>query len=156
MEDIAQPIIELSNGLRILYYQAPSKNARANLVFDSAGSMASEMPGLAHFAEHMVFQSALYPHANNEIKAEDYMKKISPWFGATTWQQGMVFSGTILPRSLEEYFNRLTFTLTNPNVNEAQIATERGVIENEILDREFDEKARFHLFGALPVVIDYP
>lgn len=124
-------IIHLKNGLRIVHERMPGLRSAAVGIFVGVGSRF-ESPrenGLAHFIEHMLFKST-EDHSAAELSY--IMDGMGGQINAYTTREHTCFYAKVLDEHLTEAIDLLCEMFFRCAFNEDEVASERGVILEEI------------------------
>lgn len=124
-------IITLENGMRIIYENMPGVRSAAIGIFVNVGSR-NEAPaenGSAHFIEHMLFKRTTKRSA--EQLAFD-MDAIGGQVNAFTTRENTCFYARVLDTHLNTAIDLLTEMFFDCAFDEEELASERGVIIEEI------------------------
>jgi len=122
---------ELANGLSALVIHDPAAIHAAANVSVEAGSAADpkDLPGLAHFTEHMVFLgSRAYPDPNGYT---GFMGKVGGSFNAQTGIDYTNYHFQVPARALPEALDRLGATLSAPLLDPGYVDRERHAVDAE-------------------------
>lgn len=130
--------IELRNGVGLVMITDIPTNAVTISTFLRAGFRFDppKKPGLAHFAEHMVFNGTKsFPTSRSVARA---VEKYGGWHTAFTWVEHQEHT-VHLPRDyFKDGVKLLLETILNSRIDESEIEKERGVISEEILRNKSD------------------
>eukprot|EP00929_Paragymnodinium_shiwhaense_P096456 TRINITY_DN58048_c0_g1_i1.p1 TRINITY_DN58048_c0_g1~~TRINITY_DN58048_c0_g1_i1.p1 ORF type:complete len:1205 (+),score=370.17 TRINITY_DN58048_c0_g1_i1:99-3713(+) len=142
--------VELPNGLAALsIHEAKAKKAAFSVAVD-AGSFDSppELPGLAHFCEHMLFLGTKsYPDPSGFDK---FTGENGGSNNAFTADEHTVYYASVSPKSLEEGLDRFADFLRAPLFTKEYIEKEIQAIDSEHLKNLRDSDRRgFETFAAL-------
>ncbi len=121
---------ELDNGLRIIAEVDPEAHTAAAGFFVATGSRdeRSEVMGVSHFLEHMMFKGTDRRSADDVNREFD---EIGANHNAWTSQEMTAFWAHVLPERLDSALDLLADIL-RPALREEDFNTERGVILEEI------------------------
>ncbi|CAI9149391.1 unnamed protein product, partial [Rangifer tarandus platyrhynchus] len=138
--------LSLSNKMRVLLITDSSCDDAAASIRVAAGSAADppELPGLAHFTEHMLFQgSQRYPHHTDYF---DYIHRHGGSANAYTSRFSTVFSFAITPAFLLPALERMADAFAAPLLNKAQMDKEVHAVHAEYqVDINDDARRAAHL-----------
>jgi predicted Zn-dependent peptidase len=145
----------LSNGLQIIAELNEQAHSVASGFFVKAGSRdeVSEMAGVSHFLEHMVFKGT--PRRDAIAVNRDF-DRVGAKHNAQTSEEDTVYHVTCLPEYLPKSFDVLSDIL-RPSLREEDFETEKKVIIEEIrmyLDNPMSvayEAAKAAHFGPHPL-----
>ncbi len=123
--------LTLPNGLRILMEPMETVRTACFGVWVASGSKdeTRENNGISHFIEHMAFKGTQNRTARQ--LAED-MDAIGGQMNAFTTKEYTCFYAHTLDSHVEEGFSILAEMITAPRFAEADIETEKGVVQEEI------------------------
>ncbi|HUD04685.1 MAG TPA: pitrilysin family protein [Patescibacteria group bacterium] len=128
----------LKNGLSFVSITGLSTKSVTITAFLRAGFRFDppDKPGIAHFAEHMVFNGTQsFPTTEKEALA---IEQYGGWHGAFTWIEHQKHT-VHLPKSyFETGLKLLMETLSSPLIKQSEIAKERKVIKEEIYTNKSD------------------
>lgn len=125
--------IVLSNGAKLILINIPRSYSVTISAFIKAGfhSDPKELPGLAHFVEHMIFKGCdAYP---SSLELAQAVEKHGGWHNAYTgidYQQHTIHMPS---DKLEEGVKVLLSSLSSPLFDESEIENEKNVLNEEIL-----------------------
>lgn len=145
----------LDNGLRVIAEVNDQAHSVASGFFVKAGSRdeATEVAGVSHFLEHMVFKGT--PRRDALAVNRDF-DRVGAKHNAQTSEEDTFYHVTCLPEYLPQAFDVLSDIL-RPNLNEEDFETEKQVIIEEIrmyLDNPMSvayEAAKAAHFGPHPL-----
>ena len=123
--------MELSNGIRlVLVSDAKAEMAGASLdVHVGSYSDPEDLPGLAHFCEHMLFlASKKYP---KEDEYFEFLQSHGGFANAFTASTHTNYFFGVQPASLEEAMDRLAQFFVSPTFDESQVAREVLAVNSE-------------------------
>lgn len=123
--------ITLPNGVRILTEEVPGVRSAALGIWVGTGSRHEkpEENGSAHFIEHMLFKGT---QRRSAYQLAEEMDAIGGQMNAFTTKECTCFHGRVLDTHLPECTDILCDMLFASRFDEEDIATERGVILEEI------------------------
>lgn len=143
--------IILKNGARLVMITGLSTNAVTLAAFIRAGFRFDpiDKPGLAHFAEHMIFDGTeSFPSTKEEAQAID---QYGGWHMAFTWiehQRHIVH----VPKDYTSIgLNVLLETLSKPLIKKSEVEKEKGVVREEILKNLSDPTRAIWDYAWLPL-----
>ena len=143
--------ITLKNGARLVRITGLSTNAVTLAAFIRAGFRFDpiDKPGLAHFAEHMIFDGTeSFPSTKEEAQA---IEKHGGWHMAFTWiehQRHIVH----VPKDYAPIGLRVLLeTLSKPLIKKSEVEKEKGVIREEILKNLSDPTRAIWDYAWLPL-----
>jgi predicted Zn-dependent peptidase len=143
---------KLPNGLTIIGESSPSARSVAVGFFVRTGARdeTSNVSGVTHFLEHMVFKGTERRTANDVNRDFD---RIGADYNAFTSEENTVFHAAVLPEYLPQAIDILADIL-RPSLREEDFTTEKKVILNEISmyedqprDTAFENARRVHYAG---------
>ncbi len=123
--------ITLDNGLRATLIQDPGASVAAAALLVQAGSNQDpdDMPGLAHFLEHMLYLgSERYPEADGY---RDFITRSGGSFNAATYQTNTVYHFRIPQQALPEAMDRFGQLFSAPLLDATYIDRERHAVDAE-------------------------
>jgi len=120
----------LDNGLTIIAEVDPDAHTSAAGFFVKTGARdeASEVMGVSHFLEHMMFKGTLKRSADDVNREFD---EIGASFNAYTSHEMTVFYASVLPERLDTAVDILS-DIMRPALREEDFSTEKNVILEEI------------------------
>lgn len=121
----------LSNGLTVVTEDMPGLQSAAIGVWVRAGARhesASEN-GIAHFLEHMAFKGTT---TRNALQIAETIEDVGGYMNAYTSREMTAYYARVLKEDTGLALDLIGDILTNPVFAEDEIATERGVILQEI------------------------
>ena len=140
-------LITLENGTRIALEPRSEALSAAINIFVGCGSYSETEPdwGCAHFLEHMLFKGS-EKYTSREIAA------ITDMFGgninAYTTKEYTCYFARVLPEHLGDMMDVMCDMVTKPRLDDGSIATEKGVIIEEIgMYEDSPEDLGFDLLG---------
>lgn len=143
--------ITLKNGARLVMITGLSTNAVTLAAFIKAGFRFDpiDKPGLAHFAEHMIFDGTKsFPSTKEEAQAID---RYGGWHMAFTWiehQRHIVH----VPKDYASIgLKVLLETLSKPLIRKSEVVKEKGVVKEEILKNLSDPTRAIWDYAWLPL-----
>ncbi|MCI0510839.1 secreted Zn-dependent insulinase-like peptidase [Chromohalobacter marismortui] len=134
--------LTLDNGLEVLLVSDPQADKAAAAMNVAVGSMSNpdDVPGLAHFLEHMLFLGTdRYP------QADAYQNFISAHGGdhnAFTASRDTNYFFDIEPQALPEALNRFSRFFISPRFNPEYVDRERNAVNSEYQARLRDDSRR--------------
>ncbi len=122
---------ELPNGLTIVSEEMPHIRSVSIGIWIRTGSRheASELNGISHFVEHMVFKGTRNRSAEEIARQVD---SIGGNLDAFTAKECVCFNVKVMDEHLARAMDILSDMVLNPTFNEPDIGKERGVILEEI------------------------
>lgn len=130
--------IILRNGVRLIMITDLSTNAVTISAFLRAGFRFDpiEKPGLAHFAEHMVFNGTKsFPTSRSVAQA---VEKYGGWHTAFTWVEHQEHTVHLPKDYFKNGLELLLETILNSRIDKSEVEKEKGVISEEILRNKSD------------------
>jgi len=120
----------LSNGLTIIGELNKSAKSAAVGFFARTGSRdeTSQINGVSHFLEHMVFKGT---EKLNAFEVNEAFDKTGAHFNASTSEENTIFYAAVLPEYLTEV-TRLWIELMRPALRDEDFKIEKDVIKEEI------------------------
>lgn len=124
-------IIKLKNGIRIIYEHMPAVRSASVGFFVGVGSRfeAPGENGSAHFIEHMLFKRT---HLHSAQELSYIMDGMGGQVNAYTTREHTCFYAKVLDDRLREAIDLLCEMFFQCAFDEAEVASERGVILEEI------------------------
>ena len=120
--------IDLCNGAKLFYVKNNiSRTTMVDVVFN-CGSRCDEIPGLAHFTEHMFFNGTKQ-HDKKAI-TKKYYDFINT--NACTNHAKIYFTGNIFTKEFKDYLNTVSEMVAESTMTEKEVQNERKVINQEI------------------------
>jgi len=121
---------QLANGLTIIAEVSESAQSLAMGFFTRTGARdePSEIAGVSHFLEHMVFKGTV-KRSPFEVNLE--FDRMGAQYNAFTSEESTVYYGAVLPE-YQERLLALWADLMRPSLREEDFNTEKGVICEEI------------------------
>ncbi|WP_457439991.1 insulinase family protein [Pseudomonas sp. TE3786] len=144
--------LRLPNNMDVmLVHDAGATHAAANLTVQAGSAQnPADIPGLAHFTEHMVFLgSERYPDPNGY---STFMTKVGGSFNANTDFDFTNYYFRVPGAALGEALQRLSATLAVPLFDVSYVDRERHAVEAEYRMRMDDD--RFRLFDVLGEIVN--
>jgi predicted Zn-dependent peptidase len=122
---------ELPNGLIIVSEEMPHIRSVSIGIWIRTGSRheTSDLNGISHFVEHMVFKGTKNRNAEEIARQVD---SIGGNLDAFTAKECVCFNVKVMDEHLDRAMNILSDMVLNPTFNESDIGKERGVILEEI------------------------
>ncbi len=122
---------ELPNGLTIVSEEMPHIRSVSIGIWIRTGSRheTSELNGISHFLEHMVFKGTKNRSAEEIARQVD---SIGGNLDAFTAKECVCFNVKVMDEHLGQAMDILSDMVLNPTFNESDIGKERGVILEEI------------------------
>lgn len=136
--------ITLDNGLRATLIQDPGASIAAAALLVQAGSNQDpdDMPGLAHFLEHMLhLGTERYPEADSY---RDFITRSGGSFNATTYQTDTVYHFRLPQQALPEALDRFGQLFSAPLLDATYIDRERHAVDAEYRMHLKDDNWRAH------------
>ncbi len=129
MDNIKKEVLE--NGLTILTEQMPHVRSISMGVWMKIGSRSetSELNGVAHFIEHLLFKGTSHRTAEDIARQVD---SIGGHLDAFTAKETICYSTKVLDEHLPIAFDILSDLVLNPRFDPDEMEKERGVILEEI------------------------
>ena len=126
-----QEKITLANGVRILLERLPDVRTASLGIFAANGSRhePDALAGISHCIEHMVFKGT---GRRTAAAIAEELDSMGGNFNAYTTKELTCFYGTCLSRHVERTADLLADMVLNPCMRDADLALERGVINEEI------------------------
>ena len=126
-------MIKLKNGLKIAYKKTKEKAVYLELLV-KAGSGHEEptAKGVAHYLEHVKFNTEKYGEAENIFR---FAKENSIQLNAYTYKRETNYNIKTLPESIDIALDLLKQIVFHSDLTETYIEKERGIIQNEIARR---------------------
>lgn len=121
----------LANGVRCVVIQDPAATSAAAAMSIRAGQLndPAELPGLAHFCEHMLFMGTeKYPR---EDEYSEYLSKNNGNFNAFTANQTTNYYFTVSNSGLEGALERFTEFFVAPSFSPGSVAREVQMVHSE-------------------------
>ncbi|CBZ53888.1 putative M16 family peptidase [Neospora caninum Liverpool] len=138
--------VELPNELRALLVSDPECDEAAASMRVGVGSTSDppDIPGLAHFTEHMLFQgSKRFPGTHDFF---DFVHDHGGYTNAFTSKFSTVFSFSIGPQFLEPGLDRLADIFSAPLLKDENLLKEVNAVHSEyIVDLTDDNHRKHHL-----------
>ncbi len=135
--------ISLPFGAKLMYVKNKiNKSTNVDVSFD-AGAAREDIPGLAHFVEHMFF-SGTDKLTEQEVKKEYFRFSYANAF--TTFQE-IRFLGRIFTNELSDYFSTVAMLLTETNFSDKAIENEKKIVIQEINEKKDDFKSIFYNYN---------
>ncbi|PHJ18532.1 rhoptry metalloprotease toxolysin tln1, partial [Cystoisospora suis] len=138
--------VELANGMKVLLIRDSRCDEASSSIRVGVGSASdpANIPGLAHFTEHMLFQgSKNYPGCHDFF---DFVHEHGGLSNAFTSKFSTVFSFSIGPAFLNEALQRMADAFTNPLFKDTQFSKEVDAVHSEYtVDLTDDTHRVFHL-----------
>lgn len=132
----------MGNGLRLVTERQPSGGPAAVALLVAVGSRHELLPedwGAAHFLEHALFKGAgEYDGPALAAAIDDLGGEVN----AYTTRDYTCFYAKVLPEYLDAAFDLLYTLVTAPRLEDSDIAKEREVIAEELLEAEDDLEDR--------------
>jgi predicted Zn-dependent peptidase len=142
-------IIELKNGIRVMYRAVPTTRlAFCGIVVDVGGrDETPEQCGMAHFIEHMVFKGTRKRKAFHILS---HIDSVGGELNAFTTKEKTTVHATVTKEHVGRAFDLLGDIALHSNFPAAEIEKEKTVIAEEIdMYRDDPEEAVFEDFDAL-------
>lgn len=120
----------LDNGLRVAHYKTPSTNIlHCGYVIHAGSRNDGEMPGLAHFLEHMFFKGT---KKRKTIHVLNHLEVVGGELNAFTTKEITAIYATVQKKHLGRAIDILTDITFNSTFIENEIQKEKIVIKDEI------------------------
>ena len=143
--------ITLKNSARLVMITGLSTNAVTLAAFIKAGFRFDpiDKPGLAHFAEHMIFDGTeSFPSTKEEAQA---IEKYGGWHMAFTWIEHQRHIVHVPKDHISIGLNVLLETLSKPLIKKSEVEKEKGVVKEEILKNLSDPTRAIWDYAWLPL-----
>lgn len=140
-----------NNGLSLVMITDLSTNAVTLAAFIKAGFRFDpiDKPGLAHFAEHMIFDGTeSFPTTKEEAQAID---RYGGWHMAFTWIEHQRHIVHVPKDHASIGLKILLETLSKPLIKKSEVEKEKGVIQEEILKNLSDPSRAIWDYAWLPL-----
>jgi predicted Zn-dependent peptidase len=123
--------ITLPNGVRLVSERIGSVRSASLGVWIGAGARheAAAASGVSHFIEHMVFKGS---DTRSAADLAAFMDSVGGQINAFTSKECTCFHGRVIDARLREFAETLSDMLLRARFDEADVASERGVILEEI------------------------
>lgn len=123
--------LTLDGGVRILYEQIPYVQSASIGIWIKNGSRHEDKAesGYSHFIEHMLFKGT---HSRGAEQIAREMDRIGGQVNAFTTKECTCFYARVMKDHLPRAIDLLSDMIINSRFDEADVATERGVILEEI------------------------
>ena len=121
--------VKLSNGAQLAYVKNKvSKTTMVNLNFYSGARCDGEIPGLAHFVEHMFFTGT------KTMNKDEITKKYFDFVrvNAHTSSNEICFSGNVFTKEFGDYLSTVAVMITESKFDKDAVDKEIGVVQQEI------------------------
>ena len=126
-------MVKLKNGLRIAYKKTKEKAVYLELLVKAgSGHEESTAKGVAHYLEHVKFNTKKYGEAENAFRVA---KENSIQLNAYTYKRETNYNIKTLPESIDIALDLLKQIVFHSDLTESYIEKERGIIQNEIARR---------------------
>ncbi len=128
----------LPNGLRLLTTHMPGMRSASIALFFAVGSRyeTSELAGVSHFIEHMLFKgSERYPSARLISEA---IEGVGGTFNGSTGKELTSYTARVPDDHVEEVLRVLADMIRHPLFDAAEVEKERGVIIEELSSTQDD------------------
>ena len=136
-------LVKMPGGAVLLYNRNKTNNYSVVRAGFLVGHNCNTKNGIAHFCEHIIFKGSNNRTGEQIIEDEEKICRLN----ASTSSHYTLMKFVRTNRLIKQSFDLAGDVLLNPVANKRDIATERGVIENEFiraLDRDkFDPVAQF-------------
>ena len=128
--------LTLNNGLKVILVSDPeeTKNKVALNVKAGYRDDPEDVPGMAHFLEHMLFLGTISNPSPSTYR--DFISKNGGYNNATTYYDSTSYYLRIQPKKLEEALELFSQQFTEPLFSEEYIAKEKKVINAEFQYRK--------------------
>jgi len=124
----------LANGVKIWHKKLATETALLCVIVDAGSKFDGNVPGIAHFTEHMLFQGTQkYPDEQIKFVAAENGINMN---AATSKEFLFVEASTILPDKIEVALDLCKELVVNPVFPEDSFAREKKVVLSEIGDKE--------------------
>lgn len=123
--------IKLENDLRLYLVSNSRLSSSAAVLKVNVGQYQDPalQPGLAHFVEHMIFQSSQkYPEPN---AFQEYIAQNAGFSNAITFAQHTNYFFSIVPDKFKGALDRLGAAITNPLFDPVYVDKERNAVDQE-------------------------
>ncbi len=136
--------VKLSNGAQLAYVKNNiSKTTNVRLNFDCGARCDGEIPGLAHFVEHMFF-SGTKALSKDEI-SKKYFDLIN--VNASTSDNNINFTGNVFTKEFGEYLSTVATMITESTFTQDAVNKEVGVVHQEITRDNDDYQYKAYEFN---------
>lgn len=152
----APDVVELPNGIRLVFDLVPSVSSCAIGIWVKAGTRDEPkgMAGIAHLIEHTAFRRT--KHRTTQRIARDF-ENIGAYTNAYTTKEETCYYVRTLTDHVHKVFPTLVDVVLNPLFRKADVAKEQSIIVEEIKAYEDEPEeyafdlAEFQMFGRHPL-----
>lgn len=134
----------LQNGVKLIYRKRPSRLTSISIGLDAGAAVETDILGLAHATEHMVFKGT---KTKNEQEINKELTQIFGFHNAMTNYPYVIYYGTLLQEDLAKGLDIFSDILINPTFNSEGFNDEMDVIRQEL--KEWDEDLEQYLEDRL-------
>lgn len=128
-------------GLRTLYQHAPGPLTSIALVVRAGARFDGDFPGIAHFAEHMLFQGTT---TMDQRELNHRAAELGGEHNADTGYEMISMTFDVFNEDLEAALQLLADQFYNTEVTEERVRKERRVVLDEVRGRTDDPIERLH------------
>ena len=120
--------VQLKNGAVLRYVKNSINKITATEIMFNCGSRVEEIPGLAHFTEHMFFTGT------KTLNKEEVTKKYFDFIGsnAHTTYKNISFTGRVFTKEFEDYIKTVAMLITESTFTQDAVDKEIKVVQQEI------------------------
>ncbi len=143
MKDIKCKKHTFPSGAKLFYAKNDVNKLTEVRVYFDCGARVEDIPGLAHFSEHMFF-------TGTETKTKEQITKEYYDFinvNAATSTKVIYFTGKIFTEKLKEYFDTVGELILQSTFSEAAVEKERPIIEQEISGSNTQYRGKAYMFN---------
>ena len=133
----------LSNGLKVLFISDPEASKSSAALGVNVGSLVDDrdVPGLAHFCEHLLSMGTTKYPSENEYAS--YLSKYSGSSNASTSSDRTIYYFTVSNEGFEGALDRFAQFFISPLFNEGSVEREITAIDNEFSKNINNDSYRF-------------
>jgi predicted Zn-dependent peptidase len=125
----------LKNGVTIIIDPMPDRSIAALAISLAGGSADEKYPGSTHLLEHLLFRKT---QNRNSLQIASTLDELGGGVNAFTDPESLCLHGTVPSEMLSELIELFTDLLLAPRFEEKDVALEKEIVRQEILESEDD------------------
>lgn len=134
--------VPLKNGAVLRYVKNSINKITTTEIMFNCGSRVEEIPGLAHFTEHMFFTGT------KTLNKEEATKKYFDFIGvnAHTTYKNISFTGRVFTKEFEQYIQTVEMLINESTFTQTAVDKEIKVVQQEIARSKDDFRSKANEF----------